>query len=124
MSQYDADMRARLKAQCDAETDPTAREAYALAARAGCDWFDTESNARYLAGQAAGEILALRAERDELLLSLKMLTSQAVDTCGVISEYIAMPTRSLSDKFPTTVFRLKSRIEVARRAIAKTKGAA
>lgn len=58
----------------------------------------------------------------DLLEALNALLSQCNDTCGVISEFVAMPVRSLSDKFPTTVARLKSRMDEARKAIAKAEG--
>lgn len=119
MSKHDAEMRARLKAQRDAETDPVARESYALAERAGFDWFDTESAARQMAAHAAGEILALRTANEELLTTLKRLQAQAIDASGVIQEYVQMPVKSLSDKFPTTVKRLVSKIQEAHAAIAK-----
>lgn len=122
MSKRDAEMRARLKAQRDAETDPVARESYALAERAGFDWFDTESAARQMAEHAAGEILALRTANEELLTALKALRSQANDACGVIAEYVAIPVKSLSDKFPTTVYRTRSRIAEADAVIAKAEG--
>lgn len=53
-------VRAQLEARWAAETDPVEREAYALAKRAGFDWYDTESAARRIARCAAAEILALR----------------------------------------------------------------
>jgi hypothetical protein len=56
------EQRARLKAQRDAETDPILREAYALAERAGFDWYDTESCARQMAEHAAKEIVALKVQ--------------------------------------------------------------
>jgi hypothetical protein len=55
-----AEQRARLKAQRDAETDPVQREAYAMAARAGFDWYDTESMARRAFEHAAAELVPLR----------------------------------------------------------------
>ena len=63
-NKHEVEQRARLKARRDAETDPVQREAYALAERAGFDWYDTESAARRMAEHAAGEILALRAALD------------------------------------------------------------
>jgi hypothetical protein len=60
---YHPEQRARLKAQRDADQDPQNREAYALAERAGFDWYDTESAARHMASHAAGEILALKASQ-------------------------------------------------------------
>lgn len=71
---YDLEMRARLKAQRDAEKDPVQREAYAIAERAGFDWYDTESMARRMAQHAAGEILVLRAA----LQSVKAHIDQAL----------------------------------------------
>ena len=60
-------MRARLAAQRAAETDPATREAYALAERAGFDWYDTESAARRMAEHAGAEVHALKvALRDTL----------------------------------------------------------
>lgn len=119
MSKHEDEMRARLKAQRDAATDPVERETYALAERAGFDWFDTESAARRMAEHAAGEILKLRTSRDELLATLKRLQAQAIDASGVIHEYVQMPVKSLSDKFPTTVVRLTSKIQEAHAVIAK-----
>lgn len=54
------EQRARLKAMRDAETDPIQREAYALAERAGFEWYDTESGARRMAEHAAAELVVLR----------------------------------------------------------------
>lgn len=122
MSTHDSEMRAHLKAQRDAATDPVERETYALAERAGFDWFDTESAARRMAEHAAGELVALRAAHDDLLLTLKRLQAQAIDACGVIHEYVQMPVKSLSDKFPTTVVRLRSKIQEAHAAIARAGG--
>lgn len=65
-----AEQRATLAAQRAAETDPEQREAYALAARAGFDWYDTESSARRMAEHAAGEIVAQRNSRDSLIAAL------------------------------------------------------
>lgn len=65
-----AEQRARLAAQRAVETDPVQREAYALAARAGFDWYDTESSARRMAEHAAGELVALRNSRDTLVSAL------------------------------------------------------
>lgn len=62
MSKYEQEQRARLKARRDQETDPVQREAYALAERAGFDWYDTESAARRMAEHAAEEIIDLRAQ--------------------------------------------------------------
>lgn len=56
-----AEQRARLAAQRAAETEPVQREAYALAARAGFDWYDTESSARRMAEHAAAELVAMLA---------------------------------------------------------------
>lgn len=42
-----------------AEKDPIQREAYALAQRAGYDWYHTESAARRMAEHAAQEIMDL-----------------------------------------------------------------
>lgn len=58
----DKEQRARLAAQRAEEKDPATREAYALAARAGFDWYDTESNARRAFKHAAEEIVDLRAK--------------------------------------------------------------
>lgn len=55
------DVEKRARARYEAETDPVQREAYALAKRAGFDWYNTESSARRMAEHAADEILALRA---------------------------------------------------------------
>lgn len=57
------EQRKRLEARWAAETDPVKREAYALAKRAGFDWYDMESSARRMAEHAAEEILQLRSER-------------------------------------------------------------
>lgn len=62
---------------------------------------------------------ALIAAAPELLEALDALVSQSNDACGVISEFVAMPVKSLSDKLPTTVARLKLRIDQARKALAK-----
>lgn len=56
-----SDLEARCRAAYETDTDPVRREAYALAARAGFDWYNTESAARRMAEHAAEEILALRA---------------------------------------------------------------
>jgi hypothetical protein len=122
VSKHDAEMRARLKAQRDAATDPVERETYALAERAGFDWFDTESNARQMASHAAGEIIALRTAHAELLTAMNRLLASTIDACGVIHEYVAMPVKSLSDKFPATVSRLTRRIQEAHAAVAKAEG--
>jgi hypothetical protein len=122
MSNDDAEMRAQLKAQRDAVTDPVQRETYALAKRAGFNWFYTDSAARKMAEHAAGEIVALRAAHDDLLTTLRRLQAQAIDACGVIHEYVQMPVRSLSDKFPTTVVRLRSKIAEAHAAIGRAEG--
>lgn len=60
-NKYDQEQRARLQSQRDAETDPAQREAYALAERAGFDWYDTESAARRMAEHAASELVALHS---------------------------------------------------------------
>lgn len=57
-------MEARARVRYEAETDPVQREAYALAKRAGFDWYNTESSARRMAEHAAGEISALRSALD------------------------------------------------------------
>lgn len=57
-------MEARARARYEAETDPVQREAYALAKRAGFDWYNTESSARRMAEHAAEEISALRSALD------------------------------------------------------------
>lgn len=59
------EQRERLAAMRAAETDPVKREAYAMAARAGFDWFDTESQARRAFEHAAGELLAERKKAHE-----------------------------------------------------------
>lgn len=53
-------LEARCRARYEAETDPVQREAYALAKRAGFDWYHMESSARRMAEHAAEEILTLR----------------------------------------------------------------
>lgn len=53
---------ARARARYEAETDPVQREAYALAKRAGFDWYNTESGARRMAEHAAEEVIALKSE--------------------------------------------------------------
>lgn len=58
-----AEQRARLAAMRAKETDPVLREAYAMAARAGFDWYDTESSARRAFEHAAGEVVAARGQR-------------------------------------------------------------
>lgn len=115
MSTDKVEVRARLRAQRDAETDPAKRELYDLAHRAGFDGDDAESAAQRVALHAAGEIVLLRT-------ALIRLRSQALDASGVIHEYVVMPVRSLSDKFPTTVARLNRKIAEAHDAIVKTEG--
>lgn len=63
---HDQERRAHLKAQRDAEKDPQQCEAYALAARAGFDWYDTESAARRMAEHAAGEIIGMRGSLKDI----------------------------------------------------------
>ena len=60
------DMRARLAAARAAEIDPAVREAYALAERAGYDWYNTESSARRMAEFAGAEVAALREALREM----------------------------------------------------------
>lgn len=65
---------------------------------------------------------ALKRTADSLSEALRRLAAQATDTCGVMSEFVAMPVRSLSDNFPTTIARLISKIADARAALAKAEG--
>jgi len=53
------ELEARSRARYEAENDPVQREAYALAKRAGFDWYNTESSARRMAEHAADEVVAL-----------------------------------------------------------------
>lgn len=68
------------------------------------------------------EFARLFAAAPELLETLHRLLAQAIDACGVMSEFSAMPCKSLGDKFPTTVVRLRSKIDEAQRAIHKAEG--
>jgi len=54
------EMRRRAAQLRAKETNPIQCEAYALAERAGFDWYDTESAARRMAEHAAKEVVALR----------------------------------------------------------------
>lgn len=65
------DQRVTLQRQRDAETDPTLREAYAMAKRAGFDWYDTESSARRAFEHAAREVVALRTVGQDLLRTFR-----------------------------------------------------
>lgn len=73
------DTRARLAAMRKAEKDPAQREAYALAERAGFDWYDTESAARRMAEQAGGEIHVMRTALTE--------ANKLLDELGAHLEY-------------------------------------
>lgn len=73
MSAYIEDQRARLKAQRDAEKDPELRQAYALAERAGFDWYDTESSARRMAEFAGSEILELKRTLADIIKGCDMM---------------------------------------------------
>lgn len=77
--------------------------------------------ARYTREQEQANARLIAAAPD-LLEALNALVAQSRDACGVISEFSSMPVRSLSDKFPTTVARLKSRLDQAMEAIAKAEG--
>ena len=70
---YDQEQRAQLKAQRDAATDPVERETYALAARAGFDWYDTESAARSMARHAAEEILHHKGALADIIKGCDMM---------------------------------------------------
>lgn len=76
----DSESRARNAAQMAAETDPVQREAYALAARAGFDWYNTESQARRAFEHAAEEILRLRHQ----ILAL----NKEIDGLRAAAEYV------------------------------------
>ncbi len=74
-----AEQRAKLAAQREAETDPVQREAYALAERAGFDWYDTESAARRMAEHAGEELHALKQVNAELV----QVVNEAFDLLNV-----------------------------------------
>lgn len=83
---YEVEQRARLKAQRDAERDPVQRETYALATRAGFDWYDTDSSARTMAGHAAGEIVALKATLADIIKGCDMMLQ--VEPRGAVRGFI------------------------------------
>lgn len=62
------EQRAKLKAQRDADPDPIMRAAYALAERAGFDWYDTESAARRMAEHAGMELVEVKKALRAILL--------------------------------------------------------
>lgn len=69
MSAHNNYLRTELAHQRLREKDPVKKEAYALAARGGFDWFDTESAARRMAERAAYEITVLsKAVNDSIKL--------------------------------------------------------
>jgi hypothetical protein len=77
----DEQQRARLAKQREEEKDPAQREGYALAKRAGFDWYDTESCARRMALHAGGEVVALKdalKDADKLIDELE----KHLDYCG------------------------------------------
>jgi len=85
---YDQEQRARLKAQRDAEKDPQLREAYALAERAGFDWYDTESAARRMAEHAAGENLAMHGSLVDIALGADMMLQAPIAIPAQVRHYI------------------------------------
>lgn len=94
------EQRARLKAMRDAETDPVQREAYAMAARAGFDWYDTESSARRAFEHAAGELLAERlvltaAEMDAIAGGRAALRTLAGEVSAVVSSEMSRDEQHL-----------------------------
>lgn len=67
------EQRKTLAEQRRKEKDPAQREAYALAERAGFDWYDTESAARRMAQHAGEDIVKLQGglkEANKLLDAL------------------------------------------------------
>lgn len=83
--------------------------------------YDVEESLRITGYMRREDALLIHAAPD-LSDALHDLLSQATDACAVIDEFAAMPVQSLSDKFSTTVARLRSKLEAARAAIAKAEG--
>lgn len=60
-------------------------------------------------------------QNEELRFRLEVLIAQAKDCCGVIEEYVALPCKSLEDKFPTATLRLRSKISNTERYLNEIK---
>jgi hypothetical protein len=83
---YEMEQRARLKAQRDAVTEPVERETYAFAERHGFDWYDTESQARMMAGYAAEEILHHKGALLDIIKGCNMMLE--VEKRGAVRGFI------------------------------------